>query len=228
MADAPPFTSFRFEVILDLDTPVAGLESPLCDAAFAECDGLEVTMEPKTIQAGGVNDRQIHLLGPVKFAQLSLKRGMTSNLQLWTWFALASQTGRVSTASGKVTMWDEAGSPAIEYTLSRCRPVKIRAPSLNARDGLVAIEELGLVYEYLSVGAPGAAGGGLGLSAGFGVSAGASAGFSAGAGLSAGVAGGVSAGFSAGAAASASVSGGVDLSASAGASGAASAGAGFG
>jgi phage tail-like protein len=192
-----PFTAFRFEVILDLDTPAPGLESPLCDAAFAECDGLEITVEPKTIQAGGINDRQIHLVGPVKYAQLSLKRGMTSNLQLWTWFTLATQTGRVSTASGKVTMWDGSGNPAVEFTLTRCRPVKVRAPSLNAKDGLVAIEELGLVYEHLSVGLPGASGG-LGLSAGISIGASAS--------IGAGVNGGIS------------VSGGVDLTASAGAS----------
>ena len=45
-----PLTTFRFEVVLDLDQPVAGLKSPLCDAAFAECDGLEMTMEPKTVE----------------------------------------------------------------------------------------------------------------------------------------------------------------------------------
>ncbi len=49
----PPFTAFRFEVVLDLVTPVGGLTSPLCDAAFAECDGLEMTMEPKTINRAG-------------------------------------------------------------------------------------------------------------------------------------------------------------------------------
>ena len=41
----PAVHAFRFEVVLDLDQPTAGLSSPLCDAAFAECDGLELTMQ---------------------------------------------------------------------------------------------------------------------------------------------------------------------------------------
>jgi len=187
-----PFTAFRFEVVLDLEDPVDGLTSPLCDAAFAECDGLEMTMEPKTIESGGVNDRQIHLIGPVKFAQLTLKRGMTSNLQLWNWLALTAQ-GTVAPASGTVTMWDTDSTPVVEFALQRCLPVRMRAPSLNAREGLVAVEELALVYETMSITAAGAGG----FGAGAGISIGGSAGFSA----------GVSAGVSAGA----SVGGGVSL-----------------
>jgi phage tail-like protein len=142
-------------------------------------------MEPKTIEAGGVNDRQIHLLGPLKFSQVTLKRGMTSNLQLWTWMSLAGRS-TVATASGTITMWNSDSTPVIEFALTRCLPVRMRAPSLNARDGLVAIEELSLVYETMTVGPPG---GGptrlaadIGVSAGIGISAG--VGFSAGGGIS--------------------------------------------
>jgi phage tail-like protein len=185
-----PFTAFRFEVLLELHDPVDGFTDPLCDAAFAECDGLEMTMEPVTIESGGVNDRQIHLIGPVKPAQLTLKRGMTSNLQLWNWMALMAQ-GQSVPAAGTITMWDSDGTPVIEFALENCLPVRMRAPALRASDGAVAIEELALVYETMSVTLAGS--GGFGVGAGAGVAAGltasASAGFSAGA----------SAGFSAGA-----------------------------
>ena len=46
---------------------------------------------------------------------------------------------------------DSDGTPAVVFSLEECLPVKMRAPSLNARDGLVAIEELGLVYRRLTV-----------------------------------------------------------------------------
>jgi phage tail-like protein len=204
MAGETPFTAFRFEVVLDLDEPTPGLESPLCDAAFAECDGLEMTMQPKIIEAGGVNDRQIRLIGPVSYGQLTLKRGMTGNLQLWQWFAQGTRPGSVLTAHGQVTVWTTDGQPAVQFTLTGCLPVKMRAPALNARDGLVAVEELGLVYEKLDIAPPG--GGGFGLSVGFSASVGgsasvgvsASAGVSAGVSASAGVSVGVSGGFSAG------------------------------
>lgn len=169
-----PLPAFRFEVVLDLDQPTAGLDSPLCDAAFAECDGLDQTMQHKTLEVGGVNDRQIHLIGPVTFGQLTLKRGMTDNLQLWTWFANGTRPGSVLTAHGEVTLWAADGTPTIQATVSRCLPVRLRAPALNARDGMVAIEELTLVYERLIVAAPGSAGGasiGASLNASVGVSA---------------------------------------------------------
>src|SRR5207249_8730015 len=53
---------------------------------FAECDGLEMTMEVKTIKEGGANGRLIRLIGPVNYGQLTLKRGMTANFDLWNWF----------------------------------------------------------------------------------------------------------------------------------------------
>ncbi len=177
-----PFTTFRFEVVLDLDEPTDGLDSPLCDAAFAECDGLEMTMEPRVVESASVTDRQQRLIGPVKYGQITLKRGMTSNLQLWQWFARGTRPGSVLTAHGQITMWDSAGTPAIQFTLEGCLPVKMRAPALRAADGLVAIEELGLVCAKLSVDLPG--GGGFGFGVGVGVSVG--GGLSAGASLSVG------------------------------------------
>lgn len=195
MASEWPLSTFRFEVVIDLDNPTAGLDSPLCNAAFAECDGLEMTMQPKTLEVGGVNDRQIHLIGPVTYGQLTLKRGMTDNMQLWDWFAQGTRPGSVLTAHAEVTLWAADGTPAHKFTLLSCLPTKMRAPSLNARDGLVAIEEMTLAYEQLVVGS--AASSGVSISAGF------SAGFSAGASVSA------SASFSA----SASVGGGVEVGA---------------
>lgn len=198
MALDQPFVAFRFEVVLDLDQPTPGLASPLCEAAFSDCDGLELTMQTKTLEVGGLNDRQVHLIGPVAGGQLTLKRGMTSNLQLWQWFGQGTRPGSVLTAHGTITVQDADGSPGLEFTLTGCLPVKMRAPGLNARgEGGVAVEELGLVYEKLEVGPPGGSGFGLsvgvsvgasiGVSAGASVGAGVSAGFSASAGVSAGI-----------------------------------------
>ena len=172
-----PFTTFRFEVVLDLDVPTPGLESPLCDAAFADCEGLDMTMEPKIVESASVTDRQQRLIGPVKYGQFTLRRGMTDNLQLWQWFAQGTRPGSVLTAHGQITMWDSAANPVVQYTLEGCLPVHMRAPALSAKDGMIAVEELGLVCEKLSIGLPGESGLGLslGLSAGFSVGVGFSA-----------------------------------------------------
>ncbi len=62
---AYPFTSFNFAVEIN-----RGQDGrPLVSAAFQECDGLEMTMEVKTIREGGANDRQIRLNGQVAYGQ---------------------------------------------------------------------------------------------------------------------------------------------------------------
>src|SRR2546425_9556132 len=84
MAAAPPypFTAFNFSV--EISVPDIGTK--LCSASFAECDGLDMTMDVKTIREGGNNTRQVRLAGPVNYTNLTLKRGLTSNFDLWDWF----------------------------------------------------------------------------------------------------------------------------------------------
>src|SRR5690349_19311024 len=97
MADEPenalyPFHVFRFHVDfleekLDKSSPRPVL---LCSGAFSDCTGLEATMEPKVIKAGGQNYGAAQRVGPVTFATVILKRGMTSTRDLWHWFSMAS------------------------------------------------------------------------------------------------------------------------------------------
>jgi phage tail-like protein len=163
MADEYPFTAFRFDVQLMFEDPGSiGVTQPLCGALFAECDGLEMTMEPMTVREGGNNLEQIHLAGPVTYGQLSLKRGMTANLDLWKWFNAAAgglNTGqgankRGLTAQGLVTMRDGAGTPTLLFDLAGCLPVKIKGSPLSGKDGQVALEEMQIAYRSLKVKTP--------------------------------------------------------------------------
>lgn len=203
----PPFMSFRFEVSLDVAGPPPGITNPVCNASFAECSGLEMSMEPKAIREGGQNVEHEHRIGPLSYGQLTLRRGMTSSLQLWQWFMAAAQSGHDYSAGGTITLWDTDGTPRLTFELKQCLPVKISGPSFNAREGQVAIEEMQLVYKSLEVRPAGSGASGVGLNVGFGISAGFS--------------GGASASFSAGA--SASLSGGLSVSGGAGLSSSASA-----
>jgi phage tail-like protein len=146
-----PFTTFRFRIEIDFDS--AGTTRQVCAAAFSECDGLEMTIEPKTIREGGRNTGPVHLIGPVSYGQLTLKRGMTENFDLWTWFerVAAEGGGGYRTAAEVLLLSSDitATEPDARFRLEGCLPVKLRAPSLNAREGLVAIEEMQIAYESL-------------------------------------------------------------------------------
>jgi len=149
-----PFSAFNFEVQLSIvGAEALGLSTPLCSAEFAECEGLEKTMEPKTVREGGYNTRQIHLVGPVSYGNLTLKRGMTSSIDLWTWFDLATgnTTKRGLLAQGVVLMLDAARHKVLRFALTNCLPIKVKAAALNAKDGMVAVEELQLAYESFTV-----------------------------------------------------------------------------
>jgi phage tail-like protein len=45
----------------------------------------------------------------------------------------------------------------VRFRLSRCIPVRIKAPTLNAKDGQIAVEELQLAYETLKLNPPASA-----------------------------------------------------------------------
>jgi phage tail-like protein len=145
-----PFIAFNFAV----EVTRGDQSSPLAGAAFSECDGLEMTMEVKTIREGGNNGRQIRLAGPLAYGQLTLKRGMTSSFDLWTWMSdtLADPSLR---AEAEVVLFAPDGqTERARFLLSRCLPVKLKAPPLNAKDGIVAIEELQIAYESLTLHPP--------------------------------------------------------------------------
>lgn len=183
---ASPFVNFRFEVLLNLKEPINGVSNPVCNASFAECNGLEMTMQPHTVSEGGANQQKTHLKSMVEFGQLTLNRGMTPNKHLWSWFNAASTPGINARADGTVTVSNPDGSTILVFKLFDCLPSSLRGPSLNASQGEIAIEEMQLTYAQLKLdGADGgSAGGSVNFSAGFGVGVNASAGVSASAGLS--------------------------------------------
>lgn len=145
MASAYPFTAFNFSV--EINRGQDG--GPLAAAEFSECDGLEMTMEVKTIREGGANDRPIRVSGPVNYSNLTLKRGMTSNHDLWKWFADSAADPRLRADAEVVLLGADGSSEKARFQLSRCLPIKIKAPALSAKDGAVAIEEMQLAYETL-------------------------------------------------------------------------------
>lgn len=149
-----PFVAFNFAV----EIKVPGVSEQICSAAFAECDGLEMTMDVKTIREGGNNGEQIRLSGPISYGQLTLKRGMTANFDLWDWFNTLLQPGRAGLrADAQVVLFEEdsqAQKERLRFLLKRCLPVKLKAPTLNAKDGMIAIEELQLSYESLTLKRP--------------------------------------------------------------------------
>jgi phage tail-like protein len=146
-----PFTAFNFSVEINREDQ----KELLCAASFSECDGLETTMDVKTIREGGNNGKQIRLTGPFNFGQITLKRGMTSNFDLWDWVDATRNNPSLRADAQIVLLGADHRTECAGFVLSRCLPTKLKAPALNAKDGMVAIEELQLTYESLTLNKPG-------------------------------------------------------------------------
>jgi phage tail-like protein len=115
-------------------------------------------MEPKVIKAGGANYGPAQRVGPVTFATVVLKRGMTTTRDLWNWFQTVAGGGYSYRLDARITMQSPSGQAVLTWVLDRALPVKFKAADLNAKGTEVGIEELHLAHEGLRLELP--AGGG--------------------------------------------------------------------
>ncbi|HUA45446.1 MAG TPA: phage tail protein [Solirubrobacteraceae bacterium] len=146
---AAPFTAFNYSVEISVADG-----APLCAGAFSECDGLEMTQEIKTIREGGNNGVQVRMGGPTAYGNLTLKRGLTASFDLWTWFEQAVADSSVIAHTQVVVYAQDGSTELVSFVLQGCRPLKLKAPPLNAKDGMVAIEELQIAYQSLTLQPP--------------------------------------------------------------------------
>ena len=155
-----PLQVFNFQVTFKRDalprsSVPGGSPVQLCSGAFAECTGLEATVEPKVIKVGGANYGTAQRMGRVSFATVVLKRGMTTTRDLWKWFQLVGGGAYAYRLAVEIEMRDSGGAPVLTWGLARALPVKFKAADLNARGTEIGIEELHLAHEGLTLVHPG-------------------------------------------------------------------------
>lgn len=135
---------------------------------FAECSGLELEADIKDHLEGGRNDGVIRRVGRVKLSPIVLKRGMfaadaqsRANTDLWMWLTrmvsgvlpVTRYNGRIEILS-RVESQTQTRRPLATWTFDRGLPQKVTGPSLNAKTGEIAIEELHIVHEGLRMELP--------------------------------------------------------------------------
>jgi phage tail-like protein len=148
-----PLPVFRFQVRFIVSTEnssVAGEERLLCSGAFSECSGLEATMEPKAIKAGGHNYGEFQRAGRINFSTVILKRGVTKNRDLWNWFHLVGNGAYAYRLKAEVTLLDfDNETPVMSWQMLNALPTKFKTADFNSTFTQAAIEELHFVHEGL-------------------------------------------------------------------------------
>jgi phage tail-like protein len=132
-----PFAAFNFT--LDIDG-LAGSHG------FSECSGANTEQDVIEYREGTMDAAVIKLPGLKKFGDITLKRGYTTNNELWKWRRTVLD-GKTTRLTGHIVLNDEAGKPALRWKFTNAWPRRYSAPTLTGSTNEVAIEELVLAVE---------------------------------------------------------------------------------
>jgi phage tail-like protein len=140
-AASDPFRGYNFRI------EIRGVE----EAAFTECSGMGVTVQALRY-AEGRSPVVRRIPGPVEYADVTLRYGLTSSRELWKWMKTAVE-GKVDRKNVSVVLLGPDGkSEALRWDLINAWISKWRGAPLDALAQEIAIESITLVYEELKSG----------------------------------------------------------------------------
>jgi phage tail-like protein len=119
---------------------------------FTECSG--IGSEHEVIEHKVIDEKSREIVmkvpGRLKWENITLKRGITNNMDIWDWRDEVVQ-GHVDTArrNGSIIMFDQSLKEVARWNFERAWPVKVSGPSVKADSNEFAIEELVITHEYL-------------------------------------------------------------------------------
>jgi phage tail-like protein len=145
-----PLHVFKFQVDFFTDSlsdDGSHEQFPVCSGSFAECTGLEATMEPKSIKEGGRNYGVAQRAGGTTFATVVLKRGVSSNQNMYQIFNSVSTGTFAPRMQVTINLFDIDGSAVLAWQLDKAMPIKYKFSDLNSKNSEIGIEELHLVHE---------------------------------------------------------------------------------
>jgi phage tail-like protein len=137
-----PLVGFNF--MIDVGGKITGY--------FTEVSGLG--SENEVIESKVVNEKGVEVVlkipGRLKWGDITLKRGITSSMDMWNWRQLVVD-GKAKDArmNGSIVMFDRDGAEAARWDFVNAWPLKISGPSPKSDSNEIGIEELTIVHEAI-------------------------------------------------------------------------------
>jgi len=140
MSREDPLLGFNFG--LEVQGEVSGY--------FTEISGVgseHETIEHKIVDKSGHEIVQ-KIPGRLKWGDITLKRGITSSMDIWKWRAKVEQ-GKMSDArrNGSIVMLDREYKTVARWNFTNGWPSKVTGPTFKADSNEFGIEELVIVHE---------------------------------------------------------------------------------
>jgi len=138
-----PLVGFHFA--LDVQGVIKGY--------FTEVSG--IGSETEVAEQKVVSEKGIQVVlkvpGRLKWGDITLKRGLTSDMDLWKWRKLV-EDGDVKGArkNGSITMMDQSLKVVAQWDFKNAWPSKISGPTPKSDSNELQVEEIVLVHEYIT------------------------------------------------------------------------------
>src|ERR1700737_4953049 len=134
-----PLRGFKFKVQID----------GITKAGFREVSGLDAGTDAVDYREGD-GEHMRKLAGLQKFSNITLKRGITTDQDLWKWRSTIMD-GKIkdNRKNGQIILLDDERKEAAEWTFTDGWPTKWTGPTFNATANEVAIDTLEITHEGL-------------------------------------------------------------------------------
>ena len=142
MAQRDPLVGFHYAI--EVQGVVTGY--------FTECSGIgseNEVIEHKIVDEKGRETIQ-KLPGRLKWQDVTLKRGITDNMDIWDWRDEVVQ-GKVDDArrNGSVVMFNQSLEEVARWNFENAWPSKVSGPSMKSDSNEFGVEELVITHEGL-------------------------------------------------------------------------------
>jgi phage tail-like protein len=138
-----PLLGFTFR--LDIGGSVTGF--------FTECSGIgseNEIAEHKVVDDNG-HELVVKIPGRLKWGDVTLKRGITSDMQIWDWRQLVVE-GKVQDArkNCSIHMLDREYQDVTTWNFTNAWPSKVTGPTIKSDSNEIGLEEMVLVHDGMT------------------------------------------------------------------------------
>lgn len=141
-----PYAGYNFEVTI---TGISQ-DGKAVKGSFAEVSGLEAAMDPIEYRNGSEKITVRKLPGLVKYSNITLKRGITGDLEFWNWI-VQGVNGTIFRTEGSIILLSEDKQEVMRWNITRAWVCKFTGPGLNAKNNEVAMETVEICHEGLAI-----------------------------------------------------------------------------
>lgn len=113
---------------------------------FTSIEGVESKVEVKTVQEGGVNNKEYKLPGQITYSDITLKAGLTALDPVWFWYQ-SSLEGKIKRKNGTIYLLDDLGIPSVWWNFYNAWPIAWQGPRFDAEQSLIASQSFTLAHE---------------------------------------------------------------------------------